>query len=60
MVILTIGFDQARLTLLADVGNDRSSRLMRGFRQDTPAVFGHEDQMRMELEYAMSACAKIV
>ena len=59
MVIFPVAVHQHRFKVLADLCKDVTQGHMGSFRQDTPAVFGHEDQMHMELEYAMSASAKI-
>jgi hypothetical protein len=45
VVILPVGFDQACLKVLANAGKQFTQCLMGGFRQNTSAVFGHEDQM---------------
>jgi hypothetical protein len=59
VVILSIGFDKARLKLMADAGKDLTQCLMRGFRQDFPAVLGHKYQMDVQRKHTMSAGTKI-
>ena len=45
VVILSIGFDQPRLKVLADAVKEGMERLMRGFRQNLPTILGNKNQV---------------
>ena len=57
MIPLAVEFFQGRFEVLAHVGKDGSQVLQDFFREDQPPIFGHEHQMHMQVEDAMSASA---
>lgn len=48
MIVLSVALDQVRLEILANLGEDRPQVADGEFRQGVFAVFGDEDQMRVE------------
>ena len=57
MAILTVELHQFRFKVPADAGKDRAQVVKNLFREDFPAVFGHEDQIDMYKKNAVSSLA---
>jgi hypothetical protein len=47
VIVLAVAFDQFRLEIVADLGEDPFQVVYRGFRQHITPVFRHKDQVNV-------------
>lgn len=59
MVVFAVEFEQFSLKVLANIGENLLKIGQQGFSEYKSTIFGHKDQMHMQIEHAVSTASNV-